>query len=123
LSLQPRKALTASILDVAAGSRHGSLGMKRSRANPWFGIGWDAWRLGMEASAVIGLRTLKIAQGGADGQAEAERMVSEKVQAGMDLQALALTGGLGVTPASASARTLAHYRRRVSANRRRLSKG
>ena len=97
--------------------------MKRSRANPWFGIGWDAWRLGMEASAVIGLRTLKIAQGGAAGQAEAERMVSEKVQAGVDLQALALTGGLGVTPASASARTLAHYRRRVSANRRRLSKG
>jgi hypothetical protein len=96
--------------------------MKRSRANPWFGIGWDAWRLGMEASAVIGLRTLKIAQGGAAGQAEAERMVSEKVQAGVDLQALALTGGLGVTPASASARTLAHYRRRVSANRRRLSK-
>jgi hypothetical protein len=97
--------------------------MKRSRANPWFGIGWDAWRLGMEASTVIGLRTLKIAQGGAAGQAEAERMVSEKVQAGMELQALALTGGLGVTPASASARTLAHYRRRVGANRRRLSKG
>ena len=97
--------------------------MKRSRANPWFGIGWDAWRLGMEASAVIGLRTLKIAQGGAAGQAEAERMVSEKLKAGLELQALALTGGLGATPASASARTLAHYRRRVNANRRRLSKG
>jgi hypothetical protein len=97
--------------------------MKRSLANPWFGIGWDAWRLGMEASTVIGLRALKIAQGGAAGQAEAERMVSEKVQAGMDLQALALSGGLGMTPASASARTLAHYRRRVNANRRRLSKG
>jgi hypothetical protein len=97
--------------------------MKRSRANPWLGIGWDAWRLGMEASTVIGLRTLKIAQGGAAGLAEAERMVSEKVQAGMELQTLALTGGLGVTPASASARTLAHYRRRVNANRRRLSKG
>jgi hypothetical protein len=97
--------------------------MKRSRSNPWLGIGWDAWRLGMEASTVIGLRTLKIAQGGAAGQAEAERMVSEKVQAGLDLQALALTGGLGTTPASASARTLAHYRRRVNANRRRLSKG
>ena len=97
--------------------------MRRSRVNPWFGIGWDAWRLGMEASTVIGLRTLKIAQGGAAGQAEAERMVSEKVQAGLDLQALALSGGLGATPASASARTLAHNRRRVNANRRRLSKG
>ena len=97
--------------------------MKRSRANPWFDIGWEAWRLGMEAGAVIGLRTLKIAEGGAAGMAEAERMISEKVQAGMDLQAIALTGGLGATPASASARTLAHYRRRVNANRRRLSKG
>jgi arginine decarboxylase-like protein len=77
----------------------------------------------MEASTVISLRTLKIAQGGAAGMAEAERMVSEKVQAGMDLQAMALGGGLGMTPASASARTLAHYRRRVNANRRRLSKG
>ena len=97
--------------------------MRRSRANPWLGIGWDAWRLGMEASTVIGLRTLKIAQGGAAGQAEAKRMVSEKLKAGLELQTLALTGGLGATPASASARTLAHYRRRVNANRRRLSKG
>lgn len=97
--------------------------MKRTRNNPWIGIGLDAWRLGMEASAVIGLRTLKIAQGGAAGQAEAERMVGEKIEAGLALQALAATGGLGATPASASARTLAHYRRKVRANRRRLSKG
>ena len=97
--------------------------MKRARANPWIGIGFDAWRLGLEASTVIGLRTLKIAQGGAAGEAEAQRMVSEKVKAGLALQTVALTGGLGLTPASASARTLAHYRRKVSANRRRLMKG
>ena len=96
--------------------------MRRHRANPWFGIGLDAWRLGLEASAVMGLRTLRIAQGGAAGQAEAERMVSEKVDAAVALQVQALTGGLGVTPASASARTIAHYRRKVNANRRRLSK-
>ena len=96
--------------------------MKRRQGNPWFGIGMDAWRLGMEASTVIGLRTLKIAQGGAAGQAEAELMVSEKVESAMALQMQALTGALGVTPASASARTIAHYRRKVNANRRRLSK-
>lgn len=96
--------------------------MYRTRGNPWLGIGLDAWRLGVEASTVIGLRTLKIAQGGASGRAEAERMLSEKVEAGVALQALAMTGGLGATPASASARTLAHYRRKVNANRRRLSK-
>ena len=77
----------------------------------------------MEASAVIGLRTLKIAQGGAAGQAEAQRMISEKVEAAAALQARALTGGLGSTPASVSARAIAHYRRKVKANRRRLSKG
>ena len=97
--------------------------MRRSQANPWIGIGFDAWRLGLEASAVIGLRTLRIAQGGEAARVEAERMVSEKLEAGIALQALAASGGLGLTPARASARTLAHYRRKVSANRRRLSKG
>lgn len=97
--------------------------MARARGNPWIGIGLDAWRLSLEASTVIGLRTLKIAQGGEAGRAEAERMLNEKVDAGLALQTLALTGGLGATPASASARTLAHYRRKVNANRRRLTKG
>ena len=96
--------------------------MKRRRGNPWFGIGMDAWRLGFEASTVIGLRVFKIVQGGTSGQAEANRMVSEKVKAAADLQLRALTGGLGTTPAAASARTIAHYRRKVNANRRRLTK-
>ena len=97
--------------------------MRRRRRNPWFGIGMDAWSLGLEASAVMGLRALKIAQGGAGGRAETQRMVSEKVEAAATLQVQALTGGLGGTPASVSARTIAHYRRKVNANRRRLSKG
>jgi hypothetical protein len=96
--------------------------MARARGNPWIGIGFDAWKLGLEASAVIGLRSLVIAQGGPRAKAEAERMVAEKVAAGASLQAKALSGGLGATPASMSAGALAHYRRKVSANRRRLSK-
>lgn len=76
----------------------------------------------MESYSVIGLRTLRIAQGGEAARTEAERMVSEKVEAGLALQTLALTGGLGLTPASASARTMAHYRRKVRANQRRLLK-
>jgi hypothetical protein len=96
--------------------------MKRRRSNPWIGIGLDAWRLGWEASTVIGLRTMKIARGGEVGRAEAELMVREKVAAGLSLQAKALTGGLGAAPAGASARVLAHYQRKVRANLRRLSK-
>ena len=72
---------------------------------------------------MIGLRTLRLAQGGEAARLEAERMVSEKVDAGIALQTMAMTGGLGLAPVRASARTLAHYRRKVGANRRRLAKG
>ena len=83
----------------------------------------DVWSLGIEASHVIALRTLKIASGGAAADAEAHRMISEKVEAGWALHALALSGRLGHTAHSASTRTLAHYRRKVRANRRRLAMG
>jgi hypothetical protein len=82
----------------------------------------SAWSLGIEASTVIGLRTLKLAAGGAAGEAEARRMVSEKIDAGLALQTLALTGGLGFNPHGAAAKALTHYRRKVRANRRRLSR-
>jgi len=94
--------------------------MARSR-NPWLGLGLSAWSLGMEASEVIGRRTMKIALGGAAGEAEVQRMIAEKIDAGVALQTLALTGGLGVTPHHAAAKTLSHLRRKVRANRRRLS--
>ena len=92
-------------------------------ADRWLRLGWDAWSLGMEASTVIGLRTMKIAAGGVAGGAEAQRMISEKIDAGLALRTMALTGGLGFTPLGSTAKTLAHYRRKVRANRRRLEKG
>jgi hypothetical protein len=90
--------------------------------NPWLRIGFDAWSLGLEASIVIGLRALKIATGGRAAQAEAQRMISEKIDAGRSLQAKALTGGLGMTAPGAVAKTLKHYRCKVRANRRRLAR-
>ena len=96
--------------------------MARRGANPWPRIGMDAWTLSLEASSVIGLRTLKIAAGGPAADAEARKMVSEKVDAALALQMTAMTGGLGFTAPSAAAKTLTHYRRKVRANRRRLSK-
>jgi hypothetical protein len=91
--------------------------------NAWFLTSFKAWSLGLEASSVIALRTLKMTTGGAAAYKEACRMISEKFEAGLALQALASTSGLGFTPYSAAAKTLAHYGRRVRANRRRLSKG
>jgi hypothetical protein len=78
---------------------------------------------GIEASSVIALRTLKIAAGGMAAEVEARRMISEKIDAGFALQALALSGGLGLTADGAAAKMVAHYRRKVRANRRRLAKG
>ncbi len=49
-------------------------------------------------------------------------MLNEKIEAGRDLQAKALTGGLGMTAPSAAAKTLKHYRGTVRANQRRLAK-
>ena len=95
--------------------------MARSR-NPWLRLGWDAWSLGLEAGAVMGLRTMKIAAGGPAADAEARRMVSEKVDAAAALQTLAMTGALGFTAPQVAGKTLAHYRRKVRANRRRLGK-
>jgi hypothetical protein len=91
--------------------------------NPWFRAGFYAWSLALEASSVIAIRTLKMASRGPAAEAEARRMVSEKIHAGLSLQALALTGGLGLTANSAATKTLAHYRRKVRANRRRLERG
>ena len=90
--------------------------------NPWPGIAFDAWVLAFEASWVVGLRALRLAAGGASATAEAQRMVGEKIDAGLALQAKLLSGNLGVTPPRAATRTLAHYRRKVRANRRRLVK-
>ena len=66
---------------------------------------------------------MKIAAGGVGAAAETDRMVREKVEAAAKLQALALTGALGVNAPRVAAKTLAHYRRKVRANRRRLAKG
>ena len=93
--------------------------MARTR-NPWLRLGFDAWSLGVEASSVIALRTMKMAAGGAAADAESRRMVDEKVAAGLEWRSMALTGGLGLTPHRAAAKTVSHYRRKVRANQRRL---
>ena len=68
----------------------------------------------------MGLRAIRIAGGGPAGEAEFRRMFTEKVDAGLDLQRKALTGALGASPESAVGQSLAHVRRKVRANRRRL---
>jgi hypothetical protein len=82
----------------------------------------DSWSMGVEASAVMGLRLMKLSEGGAEAGAEAQLMVSEKVGAAIELQMLAVTGGLGKTWETAAGRSLRHVRKAVRANRRRLGR-
>ena len=78
--------------------------------------------MGVEVASVVALRSLKFASGGDGDGREMRLMVAEKVEAAQALQAMALSGALGVTAPAIVGKTLKHYRRKVRANRRRLSR-
>jgi hypothetical protein len=94
--------------------------MRNSPFAAWMAIGFDAWKLGMDANSVIALRVAKIATGGSAGTVEAELMVAEKMKAAAQLQTAFMTGRLGTTPAVVAKTTLRHYSKKVRANQRRL---
>lgn len=83
---------------------------------------WESWTLGIEAWAVIGLRMSVLATGDRRAQAEATRMVAEKIDAAAQLQWRALTGRLGADPLAGARQSIAHYRRAIRKNRRRLAR-
>ena len=93
------------------------------RRNPTFwDLSLDTFTLGLEAQQVIALRLAKFATGGDPHGHEAQRMIFEKAEAAVDAHigmVHALTTG---TVELAPCRAIAIYRRKVRANRRRLSK-
>lgn len=93
--------------------------MKRQRPS-WLSLSFNAWQAGLEAQQVIGLRLAKLASGGNSAVVETTRMTSEKFHALCEAQTMAaiaaLTGKSGLIPS----RTLALYRRKIRANRKRL---
>jgi hypothetical protein len=92
------------------------------RKDPWLDLSADLARLAVEASAVAGLRMVRLASGSGDVQREMALMVSEKAQAAWDAQFLVAKSVMAGRPDLAAQRTVAFYRRRVQANRRRLAK-
>lgn len=93
--------------------------MKRN--DPW-SLWMDSWSLALEASSVIGMRLGRMAtMDGPSAAAEMRLMVSEKVGSAIDLQGKAITGRLGATSNAQARLTIAHYRKAVAKNRRRLS--
>lgn len=91
-------------------------------ANPWLRLNYDMMRLGAEASGVVALRMMKMAAGGGAATAEAELMVSEKLKSAAEVSAQFWTSALTGSAHLAPQRAVSHYRRKVQANRRRLSK-
>ncbi|PNQ77580.1 hypothetical protein BA950_00600 [Erythrobacter sp. SAORIC-644] len=96
--------------------------MTKTPTKTWPELAIEGWVLGAEMSAVIWLRSLRMMTGGRLATREAERMVGEKVSAAMTLLPAILAGGMGQSAEQATARAIAHYRRPVHANRRRLSR-
>jgi hypothetical protein len=84
---------------------------------------FDLARLGMESWLVIGLRMTKLAAGGPASLLESQRMVTEKVAAAVEAQtAAALALAAGVSHHAVGSQAIRGYRKRVAANRRRLSR-
>jgi hypothetical protein len=91
------------------------------RRDPNFSHALDLARLGAESWIVMGLRMAKLAGGGPAAMFEAQRMVAEKSVAALEAQmAAGLAFAQGATHHAVTRSTVAGYRRRVRANRRRL---
>lgn len=91
-----------------------------------FGLACEMWQLGFESWQVIGWRSWRMMQGGAAARDESVRMVSEKWQAGMELgfemTRSTMAGDGGATPEAQARKAVRHYQKRVTANRKRLSR-
>ena len=90
--------------------------------NPWLELSLKAVHMGMEAQSVIALRLLRLATGGARMKAEASRMVTDKVAAAEAQAAAAVSALDGRSPRVAASRAPRIVKKRVRANKRRLSR-
>ena len=90
--------------------------------SPWVVLTMRAFQLSFEAQNVIALRMLRLASGDVRGQAELNRMVVEKIAAATEAQVAAAAALLnGHKDHVIAGKALTVYKKRVRANRRRLS--
>jgi len=94
--------------------------IRARRAKP--GLAWASVRLALDAQQVIALRLAKLARGGPAAHREATKMVAEKVKAAADSQRVLLTAAVTGKSGDGPKRVINLLQRRVSANKRRLSK-
>jgi hypothetical protein len=91
--------------------------------NPWLELSLKAVHMGMEAQSVIALRLLRLATGGARMEAEASRMVTDKVAAAEAKAVAAVSALNGRSPRVVVSQAPRVVKKRVrGANKRRLSR-
>ena len=95
--------------------------MSRNPAAPWLSLAHDSYWLWAESLMVMGMRTTDILLCAPGHEREAVRMVTEKLQASAELAMDQASAGV-LTPEKAAHKAVKHYRKRVSANRRRLGR-
>jgi hypothetical protein len=91
----------------------------------WLFKSWmDAVKFNLEVQSVIAMRLMKIAAGGATGAAESTKMVQEKAEASVAaLTAGAVALAKGRSAKAATKAAMIPVKKRVRANRKRLSGG
>ena len=92
-------------------------------SNPWFALTLKAIQLGIDAQNVMALRMMRLASGGTRAQNEMTRMVIEKATAAAEAQVAAVGAAVaGNKDHVIAGKALNVIRKRVGANRRRLSR-
>jgi hypothetical protein len=91
--------------------------------NAWCALSLQAAKLGWEAQGVIALRMMRLATPSAGSRTEARRMVTEKVTALAEAQAATVAAVIkGGKSHRVAKKVLGVYKKRVRANRRRLTR-
>jgi hypothetical protein len=86
----------------------------------WLRLSLNLWQASLEAQQVIGLRLAMLMSGDEAAPAELSRMVPEKMAAALESQQAAAKAALTGNAALIPSRTIALYRRKMRANRKRL---
>ena len=95
--------------------------MSRNYSADWLALVHDSYWLWAESLMVIGVRTTDMLMRAPGHEREAVRMVAEKLRANAELTAEVATAG-ALTPEKAAHKVVKHYRKKVTANRKRLAR-
>ena len=91
--------------------------------NSWLSLTFKTIQLAFEAQSVIVLRLMRFAAGGDRAQTEAHRMVADKIMAGIEVQAVTASSVVSDHKnAVVAGKVLGVLKKRVRANKRRLSR-